>query len=136
MNYVTLQLLISFFVGMINHNLTQASASEPSIKTNAAGDLSTGHGSRDLMSGKAFDNGCICQQSSYTNLVESLLSGGSSSCKCFAPQLQPEIEFVNALMDIGVTLGGLETKEQRSMSIQYFLLSCFVNSIIRWFIFL
>ena len=106
--------LFALFAGMVNRNIAHASVSETTLatlKANAAGDLSTG--SRDLMSGKAFDNGCTCQLNGYSNLVDSLLRG-ASSCKCFAPQLQPEIEFVNALMDIGVTLGGLETKEQRS----------------------
>jgi len=68
------------------------------------------------MSGKAFDNGCICRLDNYAEVVHSLLSGGGSQqCRCCAHQLQPEMEFVNALMNIGIKLGTLDTKEQKSM---------------------
>ncbi|KAF6020021.1 PI4KB [Bugula neritina] len=86
-------------------------SSEPSIgsassRNNAAG---------DLMSGKAFDNGCICRLDNYAEVVHSLLSGGGSQqCRCCAHQLQPEMEFVNALMNIGIKLGTLDTKEQKT----------------------
>lgn len=98
---------------------TDLSLVSSSIRNNVAGDLSipscNNASAGDLMSGKAFDNGCICQQANYGDMVDSILRGVSSrSCQCCAPQLQPEMEFVNALMNIGTKLGALDTKEQRS----------------------
>lgn len=96
---------------MLNHMSSGSSvpnlptSSTNSIRNNAAG---------DLMSGKAFDNGCICQLESHVDMVNSILRGGQRTCQCCAPQLQPEMEFVNALMNIGIKLGTLETKEQKS----------------------
>ncbi|XP_067951653.1 phosphatidylinositol 4-kinase beta-like isoform X2 [Watersipora subatra] len=103
--------------GMMNFTLTP-SPTDPilisaAMSSNAAGYLSMGNNAAgDLMSGKAFDNGCICQQASYSDMLDSILRG--SACKCCAPQLQPEMEFVTALMNIGQRLGALETKEQRT----------------------
>lgn len=87
----------------------QSEAAQSAMRNTAAG---------DLMSGRAFDNGCICQIDVSADLMDSLLRGGSKqACRCCAPQLQPEMEFVNALMNIGIKLGTLGTKEQKSEDI-------------------
>lgn len=67
----------------------------------------------DLLSGRAFDNGCVCEQNNLAGVLDQL-QGVKFSCLCSAPQLQPEMEFVNALMNIGVKLGSLDTKEKKS----------------------
>lgn len=97
--------------GLFNHQQSISktpAVSLPSMRNNAAGDIA---------SGRAFDNGCICHFENYSNtsMVDSLLRGNNQTCHCCAPQLQPEMDFVNALMNIGVKLGALDTKEKRSM---------------------
>jgi len=67
------------------------------------------------MSGRAFDNGCICELNSVDEVMSSLMYRHKhQSCSCCAPQLQPEVEFVNALINIGDKLQPLATKEKRS----------------------
>ncbi|XP_062578903.1 phosphatidylinositol 4-kinase beta-like [Saccostrea cucullata] len=66
----------------------------------------------DLSSGRAFDSGCICVQSSEGIVND--LTGKETVCHCGAPRLKPELEFVNALMNIGTRLQQLPTKELRT----------------------
>lgn len=110
-----------YFPGLLNLNLSMnaaspsGAASEPSVSAAAAQSAMRNNAAGDLMSGRAFDNGCVCHlESSYADMMNSLLRGASRSCNCLAPQLQPEMEFINALMNIGNKLGSLGTKEQKS----------------------
>ncbi|XP_060064447.1 phosphatidylinositol 4-kinase beta-like [Ylistrum balloti] len=80
---------------------TPSSSSSSLMET--PGDLSTGH---------AFDNGCTCHQSSEAIVND--LTGRETLCHCGAPRLAPELEFVNALMNIGSKLQLLPTKEART----------------------
>ncbi|XP_067666959.1 phosphatidylinositol 4-kinase beta-like [Haliotis asinina] len=66
----------------------------------------------DLASGRAFDNGCTCHQSSEAVLND--LTGKETLCMCDAPRLMPQNEFVQALMNIGSRLQLLPTKELRT----------------------
>ncbi|XP_069106842.1 phosphatidylinositol 4-kinase beta-like [Argopecten irradians] len=66
----------------------------------------------DLSTGRAFDNGCTCHQSSEAIVND--LTGRETLCHCGAPRLSPELEFVNALMNIGSKLQLLPTKEART----------------------
>lgn len=66
----------------------------------------------DLSTGRAFDSGCICVQSSEGIVND--LTGKETVCHCGAPRLKPELEFVNALMNIGSRLQQLPTKELRT----------------------
>ena len=68
--------------------------------------------SGDLASGHAFDNGCICHQSSEGVLND--LVGRQTECHCGAPRLRSQLEFINAFMTIGNKLTQLPTKELRS----------------------
>lgn len=52
----------------------------------------------DMASGRAFDNGCLCGE----------------QCSCGAPRLQPQIQFLNALTNIGRRLAGVADKERRN----------------------
>ncbi len=79
------------------------SASCVNTKTYAVGDLT---------SGRAFDNGCSCHQSSAGRLNS--LVGRHTECYCGAPRLQPQLQFIKSLMDIGKKLQQLPTKEARS----------------------
>lgn len=93
--------------GIINSGKENHSASSASLS-------SSGHSAAgDLLSGRAFDNGCVCERNNLTGVMDQL-QGVRSDCLCSAPQLQPEMEFVNALMNIGVKLGSLDTKEKKS----------------------
>lgn len=65
-------------------------------------------------SGRAFESGCICHNSSAG--VYNDLRGRATECQCGAPRLQPQLLFVDALMGIGKRLSALSTKEQRSRS--------------------
>ena len=80
--------------------------------------------SGDLNSGRAFDSGCSCHQS--TEGVYNDLLGRSTVCHCGAPRLAPEHEFVKALMNIGKRLQSLPTKELRS-KFTVFLLTTFCS---------
>ena len=66
----------------------------------------------DLTSGRAFDSGCSCHQSSE-GLINDLV-GRQTECHCGAPRLSPQLEFIKALMNIGKKLQQLPTKELRS----------------------
>ncbi len=66
----------------------------------------------DLTSGRAFDSGCRCYESSEGVLNDLLRR--RTECHCGAPRLAPQLEFVKALMAIGKKLQQLPTKEQRS----------------------
>ena len=46
----------------------------------------------DLMSGRAFDNGCHCLESRQAAVNE--LRGKLTHCACNAPRLQPQLEFL------------------------------------------
>jgi len=62
----------------------------------------------DLSSGRAFDNGCTCRH------IE--LSGSHAECRCGAPRLRAQLEFVGALVNISKRLSQLSTKDMRSKS--------------------
>ncbi|KAJ8322111.1 hypothetical protein KUTeg_000582 [Tegillarca granosa] len=68
--------------------------------------------SGDLSTGRAFDSGCTCHQSSEARVNN--LTGKETVCHCDAPRLKPQLEFVNALMNIGKKLQHLPTKEFRT----------------------
>jgi hypothetical protein len=71
----------------------------------------------DLMSGRAFDNGCQCLESRQAAVNG--LRGELTHCVCSAPRLQPQLEFLKALVSIGKRLGQLpdrETKTQRLLA--------------------
>lgn len=67
------------------------------------GDLSTGH---------AFDSGCICFDSCEAVFKD--LRGHAIVCTCVSPRLSPELEFVKALITIGVRLQTAPTKDLKS----------------------
>ena len=79
-----------------------------SASTGATQQMVTG----DLMSGRAFDSGCRCHQSSEGVIND--LVGRQTECHCGAPRLSPQLEFIKALMNIGKKLQQLPTKELRS----------------------
>ncbi|XP_066268152.1 phosphatidylinositol 4-kinase beta-like [Branchiostoma lanceolatum] len=84
-------------------------AALPSIKrSNSISKVTTG----DLTTGRAFDSGCTCFDS--TTGVMNDLFGKPTECICNAPRLQPMREFINALMAIGSRLQGLATRELRT----------------------
>ncbi|XP_077989707.1 phosphatidylinositol 4-kinase beta-like [Glandiceps talaboti] len=69
----------------------------------------------DLTSGRAFSSGCTCFDNSASLLHD--LAGRPRKrreCVCNSPRLQPELEFLNALMGIGKRLQGLATREART----------------------
>ncbi|KAK2720897.1 hypothetical protein QYM36_004696 [Artemia franciscana] len=66
----------------------------------------------DLSTGKAFDNGCSCSDSSVGVLTE--LVGREMSCKCGAPRLLPQLEFMKALVSVGKRLAGVSTKDGKT----------------------
>lgn len=71
----------------------------------------------DITSGRAFDNGCQCFESPRG--VKQLRGGDQSHCTCGAPRLQPQHEFLKALVSIGRRLAQLpdrETKTQRLLA--------------------
>ena len=53
----------------------------------------------DLSSGRAFDNGCTCRH---------------AECRCGAPRLRAQLEFVGALVNVSKRLSQLPTKDMRS----------------------
>lgn len=80
----------------------------------------------DLMSGRAFDSGCTCQERSTSAFISDLCgvglpqaggSGGAGAyfeCHCNAPRLKPQLEFIEAFMKIGNKIQSLPSKELRS----------------------
>lgn len=70
----------------------------------------------ELHSGHAFDNGCTCFDSCEG--VCSDLKGIKVECHCQAPRLGPEQEFVKALINIGLRLQAVPTKELKTQILQ------------------
>lgn len=66
----------------------------------------------DLTSGHAFDNGCVCFES--TEGVYNDLMGKKTECHCGAPRLSSQREYVQALMAIGRRLQALPSKEMKT----------------------
>jgi len=66
----------------------------------------------DLTSGRAFDNGCNCLDSRKAAVNE--LRGEVTQCLCGAPRLQPQLEFIKALVSIGKRLGQLPDRESKT----------------------
>lgn len=72
----------------------------------------------DLSSGHAFDNGCICLET-YAAISKDLARGQKLSCRCGAPRLSAEHEFVKSLINIGSRLQavpGKDVKAQRLLA--------------------
>lgn len=68
----------------------------------------------DLLSGRAFDNGCSCFETTANVLNEMKgIKLEPSQCACQAPRLASELEFVAALMNIGKKLANFPTRELR-----------------------
>lgn len=71
----------------------------------------------DLLSGRAFDNGCMCHsaagvhRSMYNDMIGQPVS---VQCHCDAPRLRAQLDFISALMNIGKRLSQLPTKDLRS----------------------
>lgn len=76
----------------------------------------TKHLRGDLSSGHAFDNGCTCFDSCEG--ICSDLRGQKVLCHCQAPRLAAELEFVQALMSIGLRLQAVPTKELKTQKLQ------------------
>ncbi|XP_023216430.1 phosphatidylinositol 4-kinase beta-like [Centruroides sculpturatus] len=70
----------------------------------------------ELSSGHAFDNRCTCFDSCEG--VFSDLKGIKIECHCQAPRLAPEQEFVKALINIGLRLQAVPTKELKTQILQ------------------
>lgn len=76
----------------------------------------------DLSSGRAFHNGCTCAKDKPSGkplgqdggLADVVRGGWLDDCRCGAPRLQPQLEFVTSLMTIGKKLSQLPTKEAKS----------------------
>ncbi|XP_053382735.1 phosphatidylinositol 4-kinase beta-like isoform X2 [Mercenaria mercenaria] len=99
--------------GKKTHTRSRSDATGIYIKQSNSHSTSTLHNYAcgDLASGRAFDNGCLCYQSSEG--VKNGLTGREMNCNCGAPRLTPQIEFIKALMSIGTRLQQLPTKELR-----------------------
>ncbi|VDO45075.1 unnamed protein product [Onchocerca flexuosa] len=66
----------------------------------------------DLTSGSAFDNGCSCFDNEQCKFdKENVIN---TECKCEALKIQPEQEFVKALMNIGNKLKIFTSKDERT----------------------
>lgn len=76
----------------------------------------------DLSSGRAFHNGCTCAKDKPSGkplgqdggLADVVRGGWLDDCRCGAPRLQPQLEFVTSLMTIGKKLSQLPTKEAKT----------------------
>ena len=76
----------------------------------------------DLSSGRAFHNGCTCAKDQPSGkpsgedggLADVVRGGWLDDCRCGAPRLQPQLEFITSLMTIGKKLSQLPTKEAKS----------------------
>lgn len=99
--------------GKKTHTRSRSDASGLYIKPGNSQSTNTLHtsSSGDLASGRAFDNGCICAQTSQA--MKNDLTGKEFNCVCGAPRLAPQIEFIRAMMSIGTRLQQLPTKELR-----------------------
>uniref|UniRef100_A0A914WPB7 Phosphatidylinositol 4-kinase beta n=1 Tax=Plectus sambesii TaxID=2011161 RepID=A0A914WPB7_9BILA len=67
----------------------------------------------DLSSGRAFDNGCECFLEAEP-IVYDDVAGQKLHCRCSAPRLQPEQEFVRSLTAIGNRLKTIQGKEGKT----------------------
>jgi len=67
----------------------------------------------DLASGRAFDNGCNCLETRRA-AFHNLRGGEVAQCVCGAPRLQPQLEFIKALVSIGKRLGQLPDRESKT----------------------
>jgi len=76
----------------------------------------------DLLSGRAFDNGCKCSAASRNGTIYNDIIGQSVSveCRCDAPRLRAQLDFVSSLMNIGKRLSQLPTKDLKCKT-------CFVH---------
>ncbi|XP_021961803.1 phosphatidylinositol 4-kinase beta isoform X2 [Folsomia candida] len=61
----------------------------------------------DLTSGHCFDNGCTCFQSVFNDVKP------SEGCRCGAPRLSPQLEFMNSLIQIGKNLSSIPNKDDK-----------------------
>uniref|UniRef100_A0A0R3RF85 Phosphatidylinositol 4-kinase beta n=1 Tax=Elaeophora elaphi TaxID=1147741 RepID=A0A0R3RF85_9BILA len=66
----------------------------------------------DLTSGGAFDNGCVCFDDETCVIDKENVM--KMECKCGALKIQPEQEFVKALMNIGNKLKVFANKDERT----------------------
>jgi len=66
----------------------------------------------DITSGRAFDNGCHCFNSQRG--VVNQLRGELHHCTCGAPRLQPQLEFLKALVNVGRRLAQLPDREAKT----------------------
>lgn len=66
----------------------------------------------DLNSGRGFDNGCTCFDSCQGKVND--LRGKRTVCTCDAPRLEPELEFIKSLINIGKSLATVTSKEART----------------------
>ncbi|MFH4978311.1 hypothetical protein AB6A40_005020 [Gnathostoma spinigerum] len=69
--------------------------------------------SGDLTTGRAFDNGCLCFDEAE-RCMEDANDVMMMECRCGAPRIRPEQEFVKALIDIGDRLKTIPLKEDKS----------------------
>uniref|UniRef100_A0A0K2V7K3 Phosphatidylinositol 4-kinase beta n=1 Tax=Lepeophtheirus salmonis TaxID=72036 RepID=A0A0K2V7K3_LEPSM len=67
----------------------------------------------NLASGKAFDNGCICFETRLAT-VNHLKGRGEIPCACGAPRFAAQIQFIQALTNIGTSLALIPIKEDRT----------------------
>ncbi|CAG2110364.1 unnamed protein product [Medioppia subpectinata] len=80
----------------------------------------------DLTSGRAFDNGCVCFNTCYC-VCNELLGQRVSLCHCGAPRLTAEYEFIKCLINIGLRLQAVPTKEVKSQRLIAELLQLNIN---------
>ncbi|CAG2175533.1 unnamed protein product, partial [Oppiella nova] len=77
----------------------------------------------DLTSGRAFDNGCVC----FNTCLCNELLGQRAQCHCGAPRLTAEYEFIKCLINIGLRLQAVPTKEVKSQRLIAELLQLNIN---------
>lgn len=79
----------------------------------------------DLTSGGAFDNGCPCfDDERCMDDAENVMK---MECRCGAPRIRPEQEFVKALMNIGNNLKNVPNKDERTRCLEDELCKINVN---------
>ena len=66
----------------------------------------------DLQSGCAFSSGCHCFDGTQSIIND--LKGHDTECKCGAPRLSGELEFVNSLLSISKRMQKWQTRDQRT----------------------
>ena len=66
----------------------------------------------DLQSGTAFNSGCQCFDGTQSIIND--LKGELTECKCGAPRLSGELEFINSLLSISKRMQKWQTREQRT----------------------